>query len=162
LRTNDSINTEIAHRIIKEYKNYLGDKLIAIVLFGSRARGDHKEKSDFDILIIASDLPERYLARMGYIREPLINFDESISIIAKTPEEFDSFFPSLYLDIALDGKLLLDKDGFMKGRLEKIKEIIKASALKRVENEGEFIWKWNSPKKPGWELDWGGLVEVTG
>ncbi len=162
MRTNDRIDTDFAHRIIQEYKNYLGDKLIAVVLFGSRARGDYKEKSDFDILIIASNLPERYLERMGYIREPLINLDENVSIIAKTPEEFDSFFPSLYLDIALDGKLLLDKDGFMESRLEKIKEIIKASALKRVENEGEFIWKWNSPKKPGWELDWGGLVEVTG
>ncbi len=162
MRTNDVIDTDFAFRIIKEYKNYLGDKLKAIVLFGSRARGDYIEKSDFDILIIASVLPERYLARMVYIREPLINFDENISIIAKTPEEFDSFFPSLYLDIALDGKLLLDKDGFMKGRLEKIKEIIKESALIRIEKEGEFIWKWNSPKKPGWELDWGGLVEVTG
>lgn len=162
MRTNDGIETDVAHRIIKEYKNFIGDKLIVIVLFGSRARGDFKGESDFDILIIASNFPERYLARMGYIREPLINFDESISIIAKTPEEFDSFFPSLYLDIALDGKLLLDKDGFMEGRLEKIKQIIIASALKRVEKEGEFIWKWNSPKKPGWELDWGGLVEVTG
>jgi len=161
LRTNDGIDIDWGHRIIKEYTNFLGDKLIAIVLFGSRARGDHKEKSDFDILIIASNLPERYLARMGYIREPLIDFNENVSIIAKTPEEFDSFFPSLYLDIALDGKLLVDKDGFMEGRLEKIRQIIKTSALKRVEKEGEFIWKWNSPKKPGWELDWGGLVEVT-
>ncbi len=162
MRTNDSMDTDFAHRIIKEYKNYLGDKLIAIVLFGSRARGDYKGESDFDILIITSNLPVRYLARMTYIREPLIDFNEKVSIIAKTPEEFDSFFPSLYLDIALDGKLLLDKDGYMEGRLKKIKEIIKASALKRVEKEGEFIWKWNSPKKPGWELDWGGLVEVTG
>ncbi|MBU4373056.1 MAG: nucleotidyltransferase domain-containing protein [Candidatus Methanoperedenaceae archaeon] len=156
------MNIEFESRLVEAYKSYLGDELIAMVIFGSRARGDHKENSDFDILIIAAHLPERHLARMGYIRKPLLNFDEKVQVLAKTHMEFDSFFPPLYLDIALDGKILVDKDGFMENRLRKIRKIIKDSSLYRIKEDDEFLWQWNSPKKPGWELDWGGLVEVTG
>lgn len=133
-----------------------------MVLFGSRARDDCTESSDFDILIIAESLPERHLARMGYIRAPLLNFEEKVSIIAKTPEEFDSCFPPLYLDMAMDGKILMDKDRFMEARLKKIKKIIENSALNRVKHDDEFFWRWKSPKKPGWRLDWGGVVELEG
>ncbi len=153
---------DFASRIVETYKKYLGDRLTSIVLFGSRARGDYTEKSDFDILIIATDMPERHLTRMGYIRAPLLDFKEKVSIMAKTPEEFDASFPPLYLDITLDGKILIDRDTFMESRLEKIKNIIKASSLKREKKGGEFIWEWASPKKPGWILDWGGLIEFKG
>jgi predicted nucleotidyltransferase len=156
------MNIGFESRLVEAYKSHLRDDLISIVFFGSRARGDYKENSDFDILIIAAHLPERYLARMGYIREPLFKFDEKVQVLAKTPDEFDSFFPPLYLDIALDGKILVDKDGFMVNRLRKIRKIIKDSSLYRIKEGDEFLWQWNSPKKPGWELDWGGLVEVTG
>jgi predicted nucleotidyltransferase len=156
------MNIEFELRLVEAYKSYLGDELITIVIFGSRARGDYKENSDFDILIIADNLPERHLARMGYIREPLLNFDEKVQVLAKTPDEFDSVFPPLYLDIALDGKILVDKDGFMENRLRKIKKIIRDSSLYRIKKDDEFLWQWNSPKKPGWELNWGGLIEVTG
>lgn len=156
------MSKDFESRIVEAYRAYLGDRLVSIVLFGSRAREDYIETSDFDILIIASHLPERHLARMGYIRKPLLNFEEKVSIIAKTPEEFDSCFPPLYLDIAMDGKILVDKDEFMEKRLRKIRNIVEASALKRVKLGNEYFWRWESPKKPGWELDWGGLVEVKG
>lgn len=156
------MSTDFVPRLVEAYKAYLGDKLISMVLFGSRARGDYAKSSDFDILIIAESLPERYLARMGYIRAPLSNFEEKVSVIAKTPEEFDSCFPPLYLDIALDGKILMDKDNFMENRLKNIRRIIEDAALNRVKVEDELLWRWKSPKKPGWELDWSGVVEVEG
>ncbi|MEM4531638.1 MAG: nucleotidyltransferase domain-containing protein [Thermofilaceae archaeon] len=40
----------------------------AIVLFGSRARGDYKPWSDYDILVLA-DFEEKYLDRIGRIFE---------------------------------------------------------------------------------------------
>lgn len=43
--------------IINCYKNYLGDHLISMVLFGSHARGDSKSTSDYDLFIIAEELP---------------------------------------------------------------------------------------------------------
>lgn len=156
------MNSDFTSQLTDTYKTYLKEKLTSIVLFGSRARGDYIESSDFDILIVAESLPGRYLARMGYIRAPLLNFQEKIQVIAKTPQEFDSYFPSLYLDIALDGKILFDKDRFMEERFKKIREIIKNSTLSRVKQGEEFFWRWKSPKRPGWELGWGGVVEIKG
>ncbi|MEM1668478.1 MAG: nucleotidyltransferase domain-containing protein [Thermofilaceae archaeon] len=43
-------------------------KVDAIVLFGSRARGDYKPWSDYDILVLA-DFEEKYLDRIGRIFE---------------------------------------------------------------------------------------------
>ncbi|MDR3012266.1 MAG: nucleotidyltransferase domain-containing protein [Chitinispirillales bacterium] len=44
----------ITERIVKEIKEYLGDKLDKIILYGSYARGDYDEDSDIDILILAN------------------------------------------------------------------------------------------------------------
>jgi len=85
-----------------------------------------------------------------------------LCVLCDLCDEFDLIFPPLFLDIALDGKILADRDGFMEERLKKIRKIMKDSSLYRIKDGGEFLWQWNSPKKPGWKLDWGGLVEVTG
>lgn len=45
-------------------------KVYAIVLIGSRARGDYKPWSDYDTVVIA-DFKERYLDRIGRILELL-------------------------------------------------------------------------------------------
>ncbi len=60
----------------------------------------------------------------------------------------------------MDGKILIDKDKFIEKRLKKIREIIKTASLRRVKQGSEFFWRWKSPKKPGWELDWSGIVEI--
>ena len=42
-------------REIEKALNYLGVKVEEIILFGSRARGDYKEHSDWDILVILDE-----------------------------------------------------------------------------------------------------------
>ena len=41
----------ITHRIADAAKQRLGNKLEAVVLYGSYARGDHDEESDIDIMV---------------------------------------------------------------------------------------------------------------
>jgi predicted nucleotidyltransferase len=48
---------QILHGFIDSCGKLFGDRLNAIVLFGSRARGESKKHSDFDILVIAENLP---------------------------------------------------------------------------------------------------------
>ena len=43
----------ITARIVKEVKDYLGEKLDKIILYGSYARGDYDDESDIDIMILA-------------------------------------------------------------------------------------------------------------
>jgi len=41
--------------VVSALREGLGDDLVALVLFGSRARGDHYPQSDWDLLLIAPD-----------------------------------------------------------------------------------------------------------
>ncbi len=57
----------VAVRAVEALRAALGERLVAIVLFGSRARGDSTADSDWDLLVIAEGLPERTLERHFYL-----------------------------------------------------------------------------------------------
>ncbi len=46
---------QLVKQAILEEAERLGVRVEKIILFGSRARGDHREESDWDILVIVSD-----------------------------------------------------------------------------------------------------------
>jgi uncharacterized protein len=57
-----------------------------IVLFGSRARGDAKEDSDYDVLVIAdTHLP--FIERQGRAREEVGRIGAALDLLVYTPEE---------------------------------------------------------------------------
>lgn len=58
-----------------------------ILLFGSRARGDARPDSDYDLLIVAPDLPID-AARTATLRLALRGLGASFDIVALTPDEF--------------------------------------------------------------------------
>lgn len=60
----DEILSKAVEKLREKYR------LHAVILFGSRARGDHKPWSDYDLLIIA-DFSERYLERFSQLFEVL-------------------------------------------------------------------------------------------
>jgi len=153
----EGLKNSILQDIVDTYRDYLGDALFSMVLFGSHARGDAKETSDYDLFIIAEKLPEKPLKRGLFIRAPLKGqFEEKFSIIAKTPREMAEHFPSLFLDLGLDGVILFDKDDFFKELQIKIRNIIEQAGLERKRWNGEFHWEWRTPPEKGWEITWSG------
>lgn len=84
---------------------------IRIVLFGSRARGDHQSDSDWDFLVIQnSDLP-RY-KRAAPIRRAIAGLLISKDIVVYTPGEVDDWadVPNAFVTKALaEGKVLYEK-----------------------------------------------------
>jgi predicted nucleotidyltransferase len=143
--------------IVKIYKDYLGDALFSMVLFGSHARGDAKDTSDYDLFIIAEGLPAKPVKRILFIRAPLKGqFDERFSITAKTPKEMMEHFPPLFLDLGLDGIILFDRGDFFNLLQVKIREIIQQAGLQRKRWNGEFYWEWQIPPQRGWEITWDG------
>jgi uncharacterized protein len=110
---------EVPESIVSGLREGLGGDLVAVVLFGSRARDEAREGSDWDFLVVVRNLPERTLERTFRLKKmlPPLHRGEA-SLLARTPEEFTAGLPDLYLDIALDGVILHDTDGYMTERLE--------------------------------------------
>jgi predicted nucleotidyltransferase len=147
--------------VVDCYRKYLGESLVSMVLFGSRARGEATEASDYDLFIIAKGLPTKPFRRKLFIRRPLEGqFEGKLCIIAKTPEEVTSAFPSLFLDLSLDGMILYDRDEFFEDLQKKIKKIIGQAGLRRRKDGGEYYWEWQKPPRGGWEITWSGYREL--
>jgi predicted nucleotidyltransferase len=120
----------------------LGNDLVAVVLFGSRARGEAGKGSDWDVLIVASSLPERVVERAARLKRMLPeSFRGEVSLLAKTPEEFAAGLPELYLDIAVDGVILHDTDEYMAKRLRFLREVIRDKGLQREKDGRNLIWR---------------------
>lgn len=149
-------------RLVSCYKSFFGDRLVSIVLFGSQARRDSSPESDYDIFIIAEGLPSSPLKRLFLIRQPIIAmFEEKISTVSKTPEEFEGGFPSLYLDIALDGKILYDRNRYFAKKSAIIRRIIKEAGLVRRKEDGQLMWDWIKQPIGGWAIDWNGFHALS-
>ena len=60
-----------------------------IILFGSRARGQQHEHSDYDVVVIKrTDHP--FLERLREMVPYLVAFDRPAEILVYTPEEYES------------------------------------------------------------------------
>ena len=141
--------------IVSGLREGLGDDLVAVVLFGSRARGEAHESSDWDVLIVARRLPQRTLERAFLLKRMLpAEHRGEVSVLAKTPEELMAGLPDLYLDIALDGVILYDTGGNMTERLEFLRALIERKGLRREREGRDLIWHWEQPPGPDWSLEW--------
>ena len=84
----DRETDEIARRFVKKLTNNY--KIEKVILFGSRARGDHFKMNDFDFIIVSPDFRGVHIIeRMSSIYE---YWDEPYDIepLSYTPEEFEA------------------------------------------------------------------------
>lgn len=80
--------------IRKAVEGILGEhkiKVLKIILFGSRARGDYKERSDWDLLIVVDKklLREERLKISHLIRKTLADEFIPCDVLIKSEEEFE-------------------------------------------------------------------------
>lgn len=148
--------------VVDALKRGLGQGLVALVLFGSRARREGKGYSDWDLFLIAEGLPENAFDRQLALRVLLPREPGMISLVPKTREEFEVGFPPLYLDLAMDGIVLYDPQGYMKAKLELIRGIIRRTGLKRARRQGALVWNWREKPQGRWRIDWSGLHGFEG
>ncbi len=145
--------------VVQALQHSFGSQLVAIVLFGSRARGEASEGSDWDLLLIAYQLPHTPFQRHLLIKKMLpAAWRGAVAIIAKTPIEFESYLPELYLDIALDGIVIYDTDVYMGDRLARLRRLIKRKGLQRERKQQDFIWHWREFPGYDWSIEWGTAV----
>lgn len=142
--------------VVAALQRELGERMMALVLFGSRARGDATSTSDWDLFLVATQLPERPFQRHLYIKRILPReWRAALAILAKTPTEFESTLIPLYLDLAMDGILLYDSDNYMTNHLAAIRQTLQKKGLYRIQDGRELVWRWGKAPKVEWELEWG-------
>jgi hypothetical protein len=151
---NDS-HAETLQPVIAALQQALGDNLIALALFGSQARSQATPISDWDILLIARDLPEKYLSRHLFLKKSIPETHRgAVSFIAKTPTEFEASLPSLYLDIAIDGLILHDTNRYLATRLKYLRQLIQEQGLYREQVANDLIWRWQTFPGFDWSIRW--------
>ena len=126
----------------------------AILLFGSRARGESNEKSDIDLLVLHENceikdpvLRRRYLYNL--IRKVIGKEFEGITIIDM---EFENFIKpieinALLLNIYWDAIIVYDKTNMLHSFLKHVKDKIEKSGLKRIKDGKAYRWVLPEPMK---------------
>jgi uncharacterized protein len=151
---------ELAEEYARLLRSSFGDDLVSVVLFGSVARGDATERSDIDLLVVASGLPAGRLARQDRLREAdgaiASRLDAlrargvltDVSPILKTPDEAVRMSP-LYLDLVDDAVLLCDKGGFFAAVLVRLRESLRRLGARRLVRDGVRYWELKPDYRPG-------------
>ena len=127
-----SLASQSERRVSEALKNFIrsalrehGEKVLSIVLFGSRARGDHTCYSDVDVFVVLSESKERFLDRLSdfvaYCQEGLVE------ALIYTKDEVEAMFASrnpFLLDVLHEGIPLFDRGfwGELKSRFAKLVE----------------------------------------
>ena len=160
----DEVTRFYVERLLETLRARLGDRLVSLVLYGSRARGTHRSDSDVDVLIVARDLPRARAGRHDVIRPLKQDVDleyrrargsraPHLAYIAKTPEEA-AYHSPLYLDMTDDAVLVYDRDDFFGTILDAMRRRMTALGSRRVWLGHGWYWIL----KP--DMRWGESVEI--
>lgn len=113
---------------------------------GGDSQVPHRPDSDWDIFVIADGLPDHPVDRSWeFYRMLPEELRGSVGILARTPEEFEVRLAELYLEIALDARILYDRDGSAADRLAEIRRLLDQAGLYRELTPIGYLWKWSTP-----------------
>jgi predicted nucleotidyltransferase len=129
-----------------------GKDLVSIAVFGSVARDDFNSESDIDMIVVANsdESMGKRLNNFFVVLEELLKTNaynsckekmmpHKIQPIILNPEEVKKR-PSILLDIVTDGKILFDKDDFLKMEIEALRSRLKEIGAKKITRGGRWYW----------------------
>ncbi|MEM3372354.1 MAG: nucleotidyltransferase domain-containing protein [Candidatus Korarchaeum sp.] len=126
----------------------------AVLLFGSRARGESRDRSDIDLLVLHEGCGiEEAVIRRRYLydllRDALGEGFEDITLIDMELNAFlkPSEISSLLLNVYWDAIVVYDETGALEGFLRYVREKIVESGLKRVRDGRSYYWILPEPLK---------------
>jgi hypothetical protein len=128
---------DMASGIMNLAKQELGASFIGLLLFGSRARGDTHDSSDTDLLLVVDDSIriDRSLYRHWDERLP-----DGVSLqIAHLPTRAREA-GALWLECALDARVLHDPCGKVAEFLTQARDYITSGAVVRKTTHGQGFW----------------------
>ena len=117
-----------------------------LILFGSRARGEHRPDSDWDLAISYDEAN-----RQTHIKEISNDYLTSLSILSELFEinrdlidliELDRCSPLMKYQVARDGKLIYEKNtgDFLKFRVRAWKEYADTAKFRKIQKDSIDLW----------------------
>jgi predicted nucleotidyltransferase len=135
---------------LRHAREILGESLWGILLFGSVARGEERTSSDVDLMIVVD--PQLPLTRTLYRRWDLVADQDPASRFSPhfvhLPDETGKA-GSLWLEAAVDGVVLLDRDGRISRFLGNIRRVMAEGRLQRKSAYGHPYWIRRGPEAAG-------------
>lgn len=154
-------NIPLLHDLRQACREVYGDRLVALCVFGSWARGVATPESDLDILVVAHPLPRGRMKRLDEFdaveratesTRALVWPDAarslSLSPVLKTPDELQAGSP-LYLDMTLWRIVLHDRDGVLERYLSGLADRMSHLGSRRTETKGGVYWDYKPSMTPG-------------
>ncbi len=137
-----------------------GERLKALALFGSVARGTMRFDSDIDLLLVVSPLPDGRMRRMDEFRAvdeamagelaraQALGIHTSLSPVFKTPDELRQG-SLLFLDMINEARILHDPEGMLKAYFADLGARLRQLGAQRVQKAGGYYWLLKPDLKPG-------------
>ncbi len=152
---------ELFARVREACLERFGPDLVALVVYGSAARGKVREFSDLDLLVVARGLPAEHGERNRIggeidraLRPSLEEFaaqtgwNPYLSFLFRTPEEANRV-SRFYFDMTEEARLLVDRDGFFRDVLDHVAERLRGAGARRVQVGKRWSWDLKPDWKPG-------------
>jgi len=166
--TVDTLYKNYLQEIMEQLKKRLGQSLLSVVLFGSVSRGKAGEGSDIDLLVVSEGFSGSLGSRLelfNEIEKDLLSSESRtklrqlkmgtlISPVPLTPEEVKRN-PPILLDMITDGRILYDKNDFIRDHLTELGKKLRSLGAKRVQLPSGS-WYWDL--KPDYKF--GEVVEI--
>ncbi|MBS3934242.1 MAG: nucleotidyltransferase domain-containing protein [Truepera sp.] len=151
-------SAKVAETLQDRYK----DKLVSVCLFGSAARGRLRKGSDIDFLVVIKEAYQTYPKRVKEIMPLLASIRETKaygqlegfalnlepSFLISTVDEVMRH-PPLLIEISQEGKILFDRDDFLKQELTKVRKAMVRLGSVRKETAHGHYWVLKPGLKSG-------------
>lgn len=146
--------------LLNEVRAELGDRLTAVALYGSVARGEAHRWSDIDLFVVhrgdRETVSEAFLHAKLRLRDRPLARKLTARGVPTAPvavyrsEEQLADTPWLMLDMTHHGILLFDPRGVLRRKLERLRARLEELGSRRIElDDGSWYWDLKPDLRPG-------------
>ncbi len=144
----------------REAETFYGERLVSVAVFGSHAAGRAHRRSDLDLFIVLASAPARRARRLDEFDEleaqlgPALAAAEAagapieLSPVIRTRAEAEGF-AILYLDMTVDVRILVDRDDFLRRRLDRMRAELRRLGAERRTLGDKWYWVLKKDYRPG-------------
>lgn len=142
----ESDSVSIERLLVDLLQRAFGDNLLGLLLFGSRARGDYRDESDYDFLLILRDYAEgnpmkTFFEAYRNLRTLREETNRDTTVLTVSIDDLaKSLSSSVILNALIEGRIIYDKEGVLKKIKEKVNDKLNNLGITRVKESWGYSW----------------------